>query len=88
MFFAIRGDVDAIFERNPTARGVVKTLFCYRGLHAVLFYRTSHWFWQHGAFFVGRLISDVGMFLTDIEIHLGAKIGRRFFMSRYGCCYQ
>jgi serine O-acetyltransferase len=81
MFSAICDNVSAIFERDPTARGVAKTLFCYPGLHAVLFYWISHWFWQHGVFFVRRFISPVGMFLTGTEIHRGAKIGRKSFID-------
>ena len=81
MFSTIRDDINAIFERDPAARSVLEVLFCYPGYHAVLFYRVSHWFWKHKMFFVGRFISHVGRFLTGIEIHPGAQIGRRFFID-------
>ena len=81
MFSTIRDDINTIFEHDPAARSVPEILFCYPGYHAVLFYRLSHWFWKHKMFFVGRFISHVGRFLTGIEIHPGAQIGRRFFID-------
>ena len=81
MFSTIRDDINAIFERDPAARSGPEILFCYPGYHAVLVYRLSHWFWKHKMFFVGRFISHVGRFLTGIEIHPGAQIGRRFFID-------
>jgi serine O-acetyltransferase len=54
---------------------------CYAGLHAVWFYRANHWLWNHGFFFLGRWLSEVARFLTGIEIHPAAKIGRRLFID-------
>jgi len=56
-------------------------LTCYPGLHALLFHRLGHWFWGHGLRWLGRLTSHVGRWLTGIEIHPGAKIGRRVFID-------
>ncbi|MCD6231779.1 serine O-acetyltransferase, partial [Candidatus Aerophobetes bacterium] len=56
-------------------------IFCYPGLHALWFHRVAHWFWTHKFFFLARFISHISRFLTGIEIHPGAKIGRRFFID-------
>jgi serine O-acetyltransferase len=81
IFSTIHDDIHSIFERDPAARGVLEILFCYPGFHAILFYRLGHWFWKHKMFFVGRLTSHMGRFLTGIEIHPGAQIGKRFFID-------
>jgi serine O-acetyltransferase len=77
----IREDIKAIFERDPAARSTLEVVFCYPGLHAVWIHRISHWFWTNKCFFLGRFISHVGRFLTGIEIHPGATIGRKFFID-------
>jgi len=77
----LREDINSFFERDPAARNVFEIIFCYPGFHAVLFYRASHWLWIHKMFFLGRFISHIGRFLTGIEIHPGAKIGRRLFID-------
>ncbi len=76
-----REEIDSIFERDPAARSILEVLFCYPGLHALLFYRVAHWFWTKKMYFLGRFMSHIGRFLTGIEIHPGAKIGRRFFID-------
>ena len=81
MFHRIRDDVSAIFERDPAARGWLEALTCYPGLHALWMHRLSHWFWTHGLKWLGRLTSHLGRWLTGIEIHPGATIGRRFFID-------
>jgi serine O-acetyltransferase len=81
MFNRIREDINSVFERDPAARNVLEIVFCYPGLHAVLFYRVSHWFWVRRMYFMGRFISHVARFLTGIEIHPGARIGRKFFID-------
>ena len=80
-FLTIHDDIHSIFERDPAARGVFEILFCYPGFHAILFYRLGHWFWKHKMFFIGRFTSHIGRFLTGIEIHPGAQIGRKFFID-------
>lgn len=81
MFRQIRDDISSVFERDPAARSALEVFFCYPGLHAVWFHRLAHWLWTHDLFFVGRLTSHLGRFLTGIEIHPGAKIGKRFFID-------
>jgi serine O-acetyltransferase len=77
----IREDVATVMERDPAAKSPVEVFFCYSGLHAVWFYRLNHWFWNHRLFFLGRWLSQVARWLTGIEIHPGARIGRRLFID-------
>ena len=81
MITAIRTDVRSVFDRDPAARSTLEVLFCYPGLHAIWFYRLGHWFWTHRLFFLGRLTSHIGRWLTGIEIHPGAQIGEGFFID-------
>lgn len=81
MFAKIREDIYSVFDRDPAARGVLEIIFCYPGLHAVWFYRIAHWFWTHELYFLGRFTSHLGRFFTGIEIHPGAKIGKKFFID-------
>jgi serine O-acetyltransferase len=76
-----REDIRAIFERDPAARSTVEVLFCYPGLHAVWMHRFNHWLWKHRLFFFARLGSHIARFITGIEIHPGATIGRRLFID-------
>lgn len=77
----IREDVVTVLERDPAARSRLEVFLCYSGLHAVWFYRINHWLWNHSFFLLGRWLSQVARFLTGIEIHPGAKIGRRLFID-------
>ncbi|MBZ5572073.1 MAG: serine O-acetyltransferase [Acidobacteriia bacterium] len=77
----IREDVATILERDPAARSKLEVFLCYSGLHALWFYRVDHWLWNHGFYFFARWFSQVGRLLTGIEIHPGAKIGRRLFID-------
>jgi serine O-acetyltransferase len=81
MFRTIREDIQTVFNRDPAARSVLEVLTCYPGLHAVWMHRIAHFFWRHNFKLLGRLISHCGRFLTSIEIHPGATIGRRFFID-------
>ena len=81
MFPRLRSDIQAVFDRDPAARSTLEVIFCYPGLHAVWFHRVSHWFWKKEFFFLGRFISHLGRFLTGIEIHPGATIGKGFFID-------
>lgn len=76
MFDTLRQDVAAIKSRDPAARSTWEIILCYPGFHALWFYRVSHWLWVRRWYLLGRWISQVGRFLTGIEIHPGAKIGR------------
>jgi serine O-acetyltransferase len=81
MFNNLREDINSVFERDPAARNVMEVIFCYPGLHALWIFRVAHWFWANEFFFMGRFISHLGRFMTGIEIHPGAKIGRKFFID-------
>jgi serine O-acetyltransferase len=81
MFKTLREDIRTVFNRDPAARSVAEILFCYPGLHALWGYRTAHFFWKHKMRFCGRWTSHVTRFFTGIEIHPGAKIGKRFFID-------
>ena len=81
MFAAIREDIRSVFDRDPAARSVWEVITCYPGFHARLFHRVAHWFWGHGFKWFGRFISHFARWVTGIEIHPGATIGRRFFID-------
>lgn len=81
MFRTLREDIQTVFAKDPAARSLAEVLFCYPGLHALWFHRLAHFLWQHRLFFLARLLSHINRALTGIEIHPGAKIGRRFFID-------
>jgi len=81
MFSRLREDIASISERDPAARTAWEVLTCYPGLHAVYVHKLAHWFWTHGLRWLGRVTSNFGRWLTGIEIHPGAKIGRRVFID-------
>lgn len=81
MFDRLREDIACILERDPAARSAWEVLTCYPGLHALVLHRRAHWCWTHGLTWLGRFISNVARFLTGIEIHPGATIGRRVFID-------
>ena len=74
-------DFRIIFERDPAARNWLEVLFCYPGLQALFFHRFAHWLYRIGIPFIPRLISHVGRFITGIEIHPGAQIGKGVFID-------
>ena len=76
MFEAIKQEIQAVQERDPAARGALETLLVSSGLHAILLHRPAHWLYQRRRYLAARLISQFSRFLTGIEIHPGAKIGR------------
>src|SRR5215471_10037031 len=81
MFVAIREQIQTVFERDPAARGVVEILLCYPGFHAVLLHRIAHRLYRGGWYTLARMVSQLSRTLTGIEIHPGARIGRRFFID-------
>lgn len=81
MFKRMKEDIDNIFENDPAARSVFEVVLTYSGLHAIWSHRIAHWFFKRKFFFIARVISQVSRFFTGIEIHPGAKIGRRFFID-------
>ena len=81
MFKSMREDIQTVFAKDPAARSTLEVLFCYPGLHALWFHRLAHVLWHHNLWFLARLLSHANRFLTGIEIHPGAGIGRRFFID-------
>ena len=81
MFERLREDVRCVFDRDPAARTTFEVLTTYPGLHAILVHRLSHWLWNAGFKWLARFISALMRWFTGIEIHPGARIGRRFFID-------
>jgi serine O-acetyltransferase len=81
MFRRIREDIQCVFERDPAARSVWEVITCYPGFHALQLHRLSHALWLAGLRWLARYSSHWGRFLTGIEIHPGARIGRRVFID-------
>lgn len=81
MFNRIREDIEAIQSRDPAILSTLEILFCCHGLHALWFHHRAHWLWAHNLKFFGRLVSHISRFLTGIEIHPGAVIGRRIVIN-------
>ncbi len=77
----INEDIEVVFREDPAARSIIEILLCYSGLHAIWIYRLTHLIWQNGWKTWARILSQFGRFLTGIEIHPGAKIGKRFFID-------
>ena len=81
MFRSIRETIDVVFEKDPAAKSALEVLLCYPSLHAMAFHRLAHRLHHWGIPLFPRLISQFSRFLTGIEIHPGATIGRRFFID-------
>lgn len=81
MFQNIRDYIDSIFRRDPAARSTLEVLTAYPGLHAVWLHRLSHRLWSWRLKWLARILSHLGRWFTGIEIHPGAKIGKRFFID-------
>ena len=81
MFNSLFDHVDSIIARDPAARNRLEVITCYPGLHAVWLHRISHFLWSIGLKWIARLLSVLTRFITGIEIHPGAKIGRRVFLD-------
>ncbi|HDN67463.1 MAG TPA: serine O-acetyltransferase, partial [Firmicutes bacterium] len=81
MLRMIREDIQTVFNRDPAAKSALEVIMCYPGLHAVWLHRVAHWLYRRNRFLVARFISHINRWLTGIEIHPGAKIGRRFFID-------
>ncbi|MFW6102166.1 MAG: serine O-acetyltransferase [Chloroflexota bacterium] len=81
MFKTLREDIQTVFANDPAARSTLEVIFLYPGLHALWLHRLAHLLWQRKLRFLPRLLSHLNRFLTAIEIHPGARIGRRFFID-------
>ena len=81
MFSKIKEDISCVFDRDPAARHTLEIITTYPGVHAIIFHRFNHALSNKGFKWLARIFSNIGRFLTGIEIHPGAKIGRRFFID-------
>jgi len=81
MFDQIKEDISVVFERDPAARTHWEIITTYPGVHALIIHRLSHWVWRKRFFWIARFISHITRWLTGIEIHPGATIGRRVFID-------
>ena len=77
----IREDIRTVFEKDPAARSKLEVICCYPGLHAIWMHRVSHFLWDRQFYFLARLLSHISRALTGIEIHPGAKLGKRVFID-------
>jgi serine O-acetyltransferase len=74
-------DLNSVFERDPAARSKFELITCYAGVQAMIFYRIANWFWRKNLKWLARFLSSIARFLTGIEIHPAATIGKRFFID-------
>ena len=81
MFKTIMQDIDSVFDRDPAARSRLEVILCYPGVHALLFHRLAHRLWVWRLKLIARIIASLSRFLTGIEIHPGATIGKKFFID-------
>jgi serine O-acetyltransferase len=81
MFGTIKQDVRNVFERDPAAKSILEVVLCYPGFHSILMHRVAHFFYRHKLLLIARIISQINRFITGIEIHPGAKIGKGFFID-------
>lgn len=81
MFKTLRAEIEGIMARDPAARSGLEVVLCYPGFQAMIFYRLAHACWRRRFYLLGRFISQLGRWLTGIEIHPGARIGKRFFID-------
>src|SRR5665213_2007715 len=80
-YMFLRETIRSYRERDPAARSYPEVIFCYPGVHAVVWHRLSHWLWTHNLYFLGRFSSHISRWLTGIEIHPAAKLGRRLVID-------
>ena len=81
MFRTLREDIKTVFAKDPAARSTLEILLCYSGLHAIWAHRLNHFLWTHHLKLLARFLSNITRFFTGIEIHPGARIGRRCFID-------
>jgi serine O-acetyltransferase len=81
LFRNLREEIDATLARDPAARSRIEVVLCYPGFQVLLFHRAAHWLWQHRWHLAGRFVAHLGRILTAIDIHPGARIGRRLFID-------
>lgn len=80
-FRTIKEDINAVFERDPAAKSFMEVLLCYPGLHAIIIHRISHSMYKKNLVIIPRIVSNISRFITGIEIHPGAKLGKKVFID-------
>ena len=80
-FKMIQQDIDAVLARDPATKSKLEAILCSSGFHAVVFHRFNHWLWQNNFKLSARFLSQISRFLTGVEIHPGARIGKAFFID-------
>ena len=81
MLKTLKEDIETVFAKDPAARSTLEVLLCSPGLHALWLHRFAHFLWQHKLWLLARFLSHINRFLTGIEIHPAARIGRRLFID-------
>lgn len=81
LFSKLSEDIDSVVERDPAARSKIEVFLCYPGVHAIILYRFAHFLWCKKFFTTARIISSFARFLTGVDIHPAARIGRRLFID-------
>jgi serine O-acetyltransferase len=81
MWSTIKSDISAVFDNDPAARSWFEVVFTYSGLHAIWSHRIGHWFYTRRMYTLARIVSQISRFMTGIEIHPGATIGKRLFID-------
>lgn len=81
MFKSLKEEIQVVKDKDPAARSTIEILLCYPGFYAIIFHRVSHYLWTHGLKLLARMNSNLARFLTGIEIHPGAVIGKRVFID-------
>lgn len=82
VFKELYEDAKNIMRKDPASRNVLEVIILYPGFHILIFHRISHFLYRHRFLFLARLVSQIGRFFTGIEIHPGAKIGKRLFIDQ------
>ena len=80
-FKDVRDDIKAVLDRDPAARNAFEVLVCYPGIWSIIFHRPAHWLYRHNLKLLARIISQLARWLTGVEIHPGAVIGKRCFID-------
>ena len=81
MFDGLKSEINTIKEKDPAMRSTIEVFLCYPGFYAILFHRISHYLWNHSLKLLARILSTISRFLTGIEIHPGAQLGKRVFID-------
>ncbi|RYI25464.1 serine O-acetyltransferase [Bacillus infantis] len=81
MFRRLKEDIEVVFDQDPAARSYIEVILTYSGVHAIWAHRLAHALFKRKFYFWARVVSQISRFFTGIEIHPGAKIGRRFFID-------